>query len=129
MKNLSAIISLFLIFIAATPYCQTNVLKTWDVYEIVLKSSSTFENPYIECIKEGEKSYAEAKFTGISGAAANRVYSIPGFWDGKNTWKFRFSPPFSGSWKYETVSADKGLNKKKGVINVSEWTEEDKKLN
>ena len=129
MKNFSAVFSFFLLFLFANANCQSNTLKTWDVYEIELKASSTFQNPYLECLKEGEKAYATAKFTGTSGPAVNKSYEVPGFWDGKNTWKFRFTPPFSGSWKYETVSADKGLNKKKGVINVSDWTEDEKNLN
>lgn len=104
-------------------------LKTWEVYEIELKATSSFQNPYVEGIKDGEKAYVTAKFTGTSGAATNKNYIIPGFWDGNNIWKFRFAPPYSGRWNYETISKDKGLNKKTGYIEVTDWTEEEKKIN
>ncbi len=129
MKKLITLISLFLIIIFVDANCQSQELKAWQVFEIELKASKTFENPYLECIKEGTKAYATAKFTGISGDAANKSYEVPGFWDGKNIWKFRFTPPFSGTWKYETMSGDRGLNNKKGEIHVTDWSEDDKKMN
>jgi hypothetical protein len=129
MKISSIFFSLILIFVFADANSQNSILKAWEVFEIELKASSSFENPYLECIKEGEGAYAMAKFTGTSGPAANKTYEVPGFWDGNNTWKFRFAPPFGGTWEYETVSKDKGLNKKKGTIRVSDWTENEKEQN
>ena len=54
---------------------------------------------------------------------------FPGFWDGGHTWKIRFAPPFSGVWDYETESRDKGLNKRKGKLEVADWTPDEKQLN
>jgi len=110
-------------------FCQPGNYKSWDVVEISLSASVGIKNPYIECLKDGDKAYVEAKFTGISGEANLKTYMVPGFWDGGNNWKIRFAPPCSGSWIYETVSKDRGLNKRKGKINVSEWSAKEKDLN
>ncbi len=129
MKKQVVFVSFFLIALAFQANCQVNQLKKWEVYEIALKASKSFQNPYVECIKEGEAPYASAEFTGTSGEALNKKFNIPAFWDGDNSWKVRFAPPCSGTWKYETVSKDRGLNKKKGTIEVTDWNEEDLKAN
>jgi len=110
-------------------FAQSTILKTWDIYEIKMKGSASFENPYVECLKEGQKAFVSAKFTGISGDASHKTIVVPGFWDGGDTWKIRFTPPCSGSWQYATLSKDKGLNKRKGEIRVSDWSEDEKKIN
>src|SRR5437879_2011950 len=43
------------------------------------------------------------EFTSPSGKARN----IRGFWDGGPTWRVRFSPDETGSWKYHTRSQPK----------------------
>lgn len=129
MKNLTTVLFLLLILLAVRSNCQTNALKTWDVYEIELKASATFQNPYVECLKEGEAPYACAEFTGTSGEALNKKYIIAAFWDGAATWKIRFAPPCSGTWKYETFSKDRKLAKNKGQIEVTGWTQEELKMN
>jgi len=128
MKKLFTFIALFLA-IHAGVNSQSASIKTWDVFEFGFKSSGKFENPYLECVKNEGKAYATATFKGVSGAALNKTYEIPAFWDGNNIWKIRFAPPFSGTWEYETSSTDRGLNKKKGKIQVTDWTEEDLKMN
>jgi hypothetical protein len=127
-KNLITLCCL-LMMLSINSLCQTNVLKTYEIFEMELKASAVYANPYVECIKEGEIAYVTAKFTGISGAATNRSLVIPGFWDGNQIWKIRFAPPASGTWKFETQSRDRGLNKKKGTIIVTDWTEEELKAN
>ncbi len=125
MKKESGIISILLIALVIQANCQVNQLKKWEVYEISLKASKTYQNAYVECLKDGEAPYASAEFTGTSGEAMNKKMNIPAFWDGGNSWKVRFASPFSGTWKYETFSTDKGLNKKKGTIEVSDWSQDE----
>jgi hypothetical protein len=108
---------------------QPDKLKTWEVYEIVLQASSSAENPYVEYLKEGASAYASAVFTGTAGEALNKKYKIPAFWDGNTIWKIRFAPTCPGTWEYETFSKDQGLSNKKGKIEVSNWSELDKKTN
>jgi hypothetical protein len=129
MKKPAALLFLLLFTLAVKSNCQPNVLKAWEVYEIELKASILIQNPYVECLKEGNAPYASAEFTGTSGEALNMKYNIPAFWDGNSIWKIRFAPPCSGTWKFETYSKDKGLAKKKGQIVVSDWTPDDLKTN
>ena len=106
-----------------------NELKTWSVFEAEFKSSKPVTNPYVTFLKEDGKSRLTAVFEGISGEAAGKTLTVPGFWDGGDSWKIRFAPPSPGSWKYETVSADRKMNGKKGQLNVTAWTDEEKKQN
>ncbi len=74
-------------------------MPQWTTYEITLNAKSIYENPYIDL-------NLSATFTHESGL----VYRRPGFWDGGNTWKVRFSPPNdAGLWKWRTTSNDSGL--------------------
>jgi hypothetical protein len=115
-----------LIFISGDILSQTKTVKTWDVVEINLTAASKILNPYVECLQEGQKAYVVARFTGISGEANLKSFLISGFWDGANVWKIRFAPPCSGTWVYETLSKDKGLGKRKGKIEVTDWTADEK---
>jgi hypothetical protein len=40
--------------------------------------------------------------------------TVPGFWDGGNTFKLRFSPPTTGIWRYQTTSDQKELHGHRG---------------
>lgn len=104
-------------------------VKTWDVFEVTLKSSDTPKNPYVNLLSQGKTAHVTAIFTGASGECAGQKITVPGFWDGNDVWKIRFAPPLSGSWKYETTSADRKMNGKRGQFSVSSWTEEEKKEN
>lgn len=105
-----------------------NLLKTWDVFEITLVSKSASSNPYLEIVPD-KTPFLTARFTGTDGKAKGQSITIPGFWDGERTWKIRFAPHLSGTWKYETVSADKKMNGKKGQLIVAGRTEEELKAN
>jgi len=104
-------------------------IKTWEVFEITLKSTAQAQNPYVEFLKTGDQPFLTATFTGTDGRSQRKIIKVPGFWDGENTWKIRFAPPIDGTWKYETVSQDRKMNRKKGSITVSGWTEEEKNIN
>jgi len=113
----------------ANTEAQSVKLGTWEVFEISLKVALQYQNPYVECLKEGQKTFVSARFEGISGDAAHKIIEVPGFWDGGSNWKIRFTPPYSGTWKYETFSGNKGVNQKKGDIIVTGWSEEEKNSN
>ena len=104
-------------------------VRTWDVFEITLEATGSHTNPYIDCIRENEPPFLTAIFSGVSGESTGKSIVVPGFWDGEKTWKVRFAPPSEGIWKYETISADRGLRGKRGQITVTGWSEEEKALN
>ncbi|MFA6046896.1 MAG: DUF4038 domain-containing protein [Phycisphaerales bacterium] len=46
---------------------------------------------------------------------------LPGYWAGGRAWRFRFSAPLAGLWRYETVCsdpADAGLHGQRGALRV-----------
>ena len=110
-------------------HCAGSEIKTWEVFEISLKSSVQFQNPYVECLKSNEQPYLTAIFTGIEGSCKGKTIRVPGFWDGGDIWKIRFAPSDSGTWKYETFSADRKMKGKKGELKVTEWSDEEKNSN
>jgi hypothetical protein len=58
----------------------------------------------------------EAEFTAPDGSQMR----VPGFWDGGNTWKVRFTPTQPGEWRFETLSdnRDPALHGQHGVFTV-----------
>jgi len=80
--------------------------EQWGVEEIVFRGPSG-GNPYLDVSWSATFSQGENHVT------------VPGFWDGGDTYRVRFSPPTSGEWRYETKSARPELNGKTGVLTVS----------
>ena len=66
-----------------------------------LHSSKAYPSPFIDVA-------VNVTFTSPSG----RDLTIPAFYDGQNTWRFRFSPHEQGTWRYRSVSnpSDPGLD-------------------
>jgi len=128
--NAKKIISAILLVIANTPLAEPQIpVKPWEVYEITLQSSNLPANPYSSLILPGKPAFLSATFKGTDGKCSGKTMTVQGFWDGNNTWKIRFAPPLPGTWKYETVSADRKMNGKKGQLSVTYWTEEELKAN
>lgn len=125
----SSLLLIILIILPIRSPGATESIKTWEVFEITLKSSAGFANPYTEALREGEKPYVTAKFSGTSGNSAGKTFIVPGFWYGNNVWKIRFASPSSGIWRYETFSGERSLNGKKGEIIVADWTDDEKIAN
>jgi Protein of unknown function (DUF4038)/Domain of unknown function (DUF5060) len=79
----------------------------WHKYELVFKSTVTYENPVQDVIT------FEVTFTSPTGVQK----TINGFWDGGTTWKARFMPFETGKWTFETECSDNknsGLDDQKG---------------
>jgi hypothetical protein len=120
---------LFFAFEITSGFSAKIQVRTWDVFEITLEAAGSYNNPYIDCIREKEPPFLTARFSGVSGESAGRSITVPGFWDGGKIWKVRFAPPCAGVWKYETISVDRGLRGNKGEISVTGWSEEEKSVN
>ncbi len=73
--------------------------ETWVMNELTFISeksySDNFNDADIDLILSGN----------------GRRYTVPGFWDGGNTWKIRFVCPSAGTWYYQTVCTDTGNTK------------------
>lgn len=71
---------------------------------------------------ESEKTYADS-FNDVTLdlilIGNGRKYTVPGFWDGANTWKIRFVCPSEGTWYFKTVCSDSEnakLNNRTGKV-------------
>lgn len=92
------------------------ILKTtaYQRIEIPLISNKIYDNPFMDV-------EIDAEFTHRDGT----VIKIPGFWNGENEWKVRFSSEISGKWTYKITCTDKD-NKSltdSGEIDVAPCTE------
>lgn len=125
MKPIKIFSALLLVVLYPTQLKSQESIKQWEVYEIYLQSSKLPANPYSSMILPGKPAFVTAIFTGTEGSCSGKEMVIPGFWDGNNTWKIRFAPPLSGTWRYVTVSDDRKMNGEKGHLNVSDWTNEE----
>lgn len=103
-------------------------VKVWEVYEISLEANEDYGNSYQKIEPDKGNDLVTAIFRGISGEASGMEITITGFWDGGQTWIIRFAPPASGTWQYETISDDPGLNGKTGKLEVNKWDEERKSI-
>lgn len=118
---------LALIFLKLSNGLGQQAIKTWDVFEVKLKSSALPQHPYLNLLTSGKPAYVTAEFTGTSGECSGKIVTVPGFWDGNDDWIIRFAPPLSGTWTYQTNSADRKMNGKKGQLTANSWIEEEKK--
>lgn len=80
----------------------------YGVVEEALEHAGDYQNPYVELS-------ATVTFTDPDGDAR----SLPLYWDGERTWRFRFSPDKVGLWKWTVSSHDAGLNGRSGEFHVT----------
>jgi len=79
---------------------ESTALPRRAVGEWSVRSARAYAEPFIHV-------WVEASFTAPSG----QVHTLPGFYDGENTWRVRFSPDEAGRWLYSITArpADAGL--------------------
>jgi hypothetical protein len=82
----------------------------FGVYEQAFEHAGDVENPYAQLS-------AVATFVAPDGRTTR---SLPLFWDGGRTWRFRFSPDKAGLWKWSVQSNNPGLNGAAGEFDVVE---------
>jgi hypothetical protein len=97
--------TLVLLLAALGGFRSANAVERWGVFELTLPGPAS-GNPYCDV-------QWSATFT-----QGDQHITVPGFWDGGDTYRLRFSPPASGQWNFETRSATAELNGKTGVVTV-----------
>jgi len=80
-------------------------IEQWGVAELTFRGPGQ-GNPYVEV-------QLSATFT-----QADRAITVPGFWDGGDVYKVRFSPPTQGQWQYRTSSNRPELDGQTGTLTV-----------
>ena len=81
---------------------------TWHPLEIALDADDPGDDPY-------GANLLSVRFEHSSGTSI----SVPGFWDGGNTFKVRFAPPKPGTWSWTSDSVDPGLQDS-GTVEVEQ---------
>ncbi len=96
--NMKRLFSFIIISMTLPVLIQTQATDAvkWHKFELVFKSSVSYENPVQEV-----RSF-EVNFTSPTGMKK----TINGFWDGETTWKARFMPDETGIWTFQTVCSD-----------------------
>jgi hypothetical protein len=73
---------------------QTLSAETWHLTELNFESAKNYGDPFndvtLDMLLYGN----------------GRLYKIPAFWDGENTWRVRFVCPAEGTWQCRTVCSD-----------------------
>ncbi len=87
-------------------------VQQWDIYEIALKATRTYENPFVDVSLSAVWTHA----------GSGRKLTVNGFYDGGNTWRIRFMPGELGTWQYVTRSCDPALDGQRGEINCTRPT-------
>lgn len=103
IRKMSTVVWLLIPILASA---QTKIHK-WSVYEMTLTASGNSANWYTD-----SSGGVVATFTGPGGVTRK----VPGFWDGGNSFKVRFTPTVEGTWTYRTDSANPGLHGKTGEL-------------
>jgi hypothetical protein len=85
---------------------SASAVERWGLFEINLAGPAS-GHPYLEVSCSATFSQGGQRVT------------VPGFWDGGDSYKIRFSPPTTGEWRYETRSATPELNGKTGAFTVA----------
>jgi hypothetical protein len=86
-------------------HCEhQEIVRLYEVKEIVLTAGNTYENPYkeVDCWVE------------LVGPGFNK--KIYGFWNGENEFVFRLVATSPGTWSWKSYSNvnDEGINGKQG---------------
>lgn len=104
-------------------------IHQWEVYTVSFQSAKVYSNPYndIPAISGGD--HLQAIFDGTEGEASGKKITLTGFWNSGKDWSVNFAPPFTGKWKYTSISGDRSLNGKKGILEVVGWSDEEKMAN
>jgi hypothetical protein len=72
-------------------------LPRYESLEITLQTDAQFSNPY-----DAREVRLQALFTAPDGTTMD----VPGFWDGENAWRVRFTPWQEGNWSYALTITD-----------------------
>lgn len=74
---------------------QSLTAETWRVVELTYESEKRYADPFGDVTLD------------LLLSGNGRLYTVPGFWDGGNTWRVRFVCPAAGTWQCRTVCSDR----------------------
>jgi hypothetical protein len=122
-KSVSGAVAVLVVVAMQPAIAETT--HPWQVFEISLTSSRPLDAPYVDGLPDGKPGYLRATFQCDQGELSGRKYQVTGFWDGKRSWRVRFSFPAAGNWSYQTHSADPQLDGHEATVTCQAWTPEE----
>lgn len=105
---LIALVASFASFCITAAAAEVLQVERFALHEIALTAQGQSANPYTDLT-------ADAVLTEPAGG---KTRTVPLFWDGGPSWKFRFAPDQLGTWNWTVNSSDPGLNGKSGSFEV-----------
>src|SRR5512133_16612 len=129
MKTSTVLVWLMFFIYSGSTHGNAVIVHQWEVCTFSYMSSRPVQNPYAEIPINGGEDLLKVVFTGISGDAQGKSYTIIAFWKGSSQWNVNFAAPYCGKWRYVSKSSDKSMNGKKGEFDVIPWSEDEKKSN
>ena len=87
--------------------------ETWRAVELSFESEKSYDDPFSDVTLD------------LLLFGNGKLYTIPGFWDGGNTWRVRFVCPAAGTWQCKTVCSDEtngSLNDRTATVDCSAYS-------
>jgi len=104
MKKLACLFYFYFLTNVCSYASNDSKVSKWNPYDLEFKCASTSANPFTIVF-----------FAEITGPGGIKL-KLPGFYDGNNTWKIRFSPTKEGKWTITTLSDIPDLNNQKTQV-------------
>jgi len=93
------------------PASTLSAVEQWGVFETEFEAQPT------------AKPWQEIQLSALFQQGTRQI-KTPGFWDGANTFRIRFSPPTKGTWTFRTISNQPQLDNQTGSLTVDAPTRE-----
>ena len=90
----------------ATPTPTVPAVVQWEAQEILFTAEKALD---------WDQFPLQATFVH---ATSNRQLTVDGYWAGDKEWVIRFAPPLAGTWRWQTMAQDPGLDGKSGQFEV-----------
>lgn len=87
------------------PQTPQITISRYETHEFTFQCTHAYANPYQDVT-------LDVDIASPYGAH----YTVPGFWDGGSTWKFRIAPMRVGAWSWKTHSNEASLDGKSGTF-------------
>jgi hypothetical protein len=85
-----------------TAVAESTTVEIYERFDLVVDLVAEYENPF-----DQREVSLDASFV----APGGDTYRVPGFWDARDSWRFRFTPSAVGEWEYEiTVTDHRGVS-------------------
>jgi hypothetical protein len=85
-----------------TAVAESTTVEIYERFDLVVDLVAEYENPF-----DQREVSLDASFV----APGGDTYRVPGFWDARDSWRFRFTPSAVGAWEYEiTVTDHRGVS-------------------